>query len=92
MADREWGYPLCSDGKTIRRGKTVHGDEHSVVVPNNCPAGTRRIGVHHYHPGGSLIPSAQDIDTMRRLRLNFMCIEARKNGRRSVVCFRPKRS
>lgn len=86
MADREYGFPICKNGR-ITKGKTVKGDSHSVAVPLVCPLGSKVIAIHHSHPGGSLQLSPQDIKTMHEKGLP-VCIKAGNK----VKCWRPKKA
>lgn len=79
----EFGFTVCSNGK-ITKGPTVTGDSHSVVIPMVCPAGSKVIGLHHSHPGGSLELSKRDIRTAREKGIPFVCVRARKR----VKCYR----
>lgn len=84
--ERERGHPLCRNGRDISKGGTVTGEPHAVSVPLTCPPGTTVAGVHHSHPGGSIRPSSQDIATMRRHGLGYLCVEARGK----IKCYRPR--
>lgn len=84
----EKGYPICHDGREVKKGQTVMGSSHNVSIPlNTCPPGSRVIGVHHTHPGGSLQPSDRDISTMREKNLQYMCVGVKNR----VVCFKNRR-
>lgn len=75
--EKEKGFPICSDGKGITKGKTVTGGPHAVSVPLLCPPNLQVIGVHHSHPGGSLQLSRQDIRTAKDKNLSFVCVKAK---------------
>jgi len=73
----EEGYSLCQKGKTIVKGPTAVGDSHSVSIKLSCPKGTKVIGVHHNHPGGSLHLSEQDKRTAKEKKLRVVCVKAK---------------
>ena len=83
-ADKEYGYPLCQKGKKVTRGPQVTGESHDVSIPLKCPKGSKVVGVHHYHPGGSLQLSQQDRQTARDKGLEHVCIK----GGNKVKCYR----
>ena len=86
MKDKEWGFSICQSPKGLTKGPTVKGETHSVSVPLVCPPGSKVVGVHHHHPGGSLKLSEQDKKTARQKGLKFVCI----NSRAKRKCYRFK--
>ncbi len=90
MADNEHGHSLCERGGVITKGPTVGGDAHSVSIPLKCPKGSRVVGVHHTHPGGSLSLSEQDKKTAHDKKLSLVCVKAR--GKTKCYRFRHHKS
>ena len=87
MGDKEHGFPICKNGG-VTKGRTVTGDEHAVIVPLVCPRGSKVIGVHHSHPGGSLQLSQLDIRTAHEKRLKYVCVKAQGKTK----CYRFKKT
>jgi len=85
----ERGFSICrtSNGKLVR-GKSVSGAAHSVSIPNNCPAGSRRIGVSHTHPSGGIRLSDQDKAAARKHGMSVVCVETKERTK----CYRLRRS
>ena len=84
----EYGFTLCrSPNAKVSSGPRVKGKAHEVSIPLKCPPGSKLIGLHHLHPGGSLSLSALDKRTAKEHRLEVMCVKGR--GRTRCYRFRP---
>ena len=87
MAERECGFNVCEfpDG-SMSRGKKVCGTSYNVDVPNNCPAGSKRVAITHNHPSGDSSLSGQDKSTAERLKIQ-VCVKTQGEETR---CYRVK--
>ena len=74
---RECGFSICrtKTGK-LTRGKTHCGTKDAVIIPNDCPAGAKRIALTHNHPSGN--PNLSSVDKATAGRHNIIvCVKTR---------------
>ena len=73
----EIGYTMCraKSGRLVR-GPINEGTPTEVKIPIQCPVGTMFEGLYHTHPGGSPIPSSQDVDAALRVGAKILCVDA----------------
>jgi len=83
----ETGYTICRKGDKLIKGCESIGDSHRhISLKICCNNGGKPVGTFHTHPDGSVDPSPQDIAEMRRLGMEFMCIEVPET--REAKCYR----
>ena len=83
----ERGFTICQKDKKLFRGCESVGDSSQhVSMKICCPYGGVPVGTYHTHPRGRVEPSHQDIAEMKRLRLEYLCIEVPE--RKETRCYR----
>ncbi|KKM85448.1 hypothetical protein LCGC14_1288880 [marine sediment metagenome] len=85
MAARERGYTVCRNGG-YSKGPTIRGTETTVTIPIACPRGAKAVALFHTHPNGNPLPSSQDMKTVRRLGIPYVCVKAGSRTR----CYRAR--
>ena len=73
---RERAFLVCRGGAgELSAGPVVTGSHDHVPMPQECPLGTRAIGVCHDHPpGDSIEPSDADVRETKDAGLEFVCV------------------
>ena len=85
---REVGFTLCrATGGKLVKGPTAMGTANKVMIPLQCPPGSRFEGFFHTHPGGVTVPSAMDIKSARANGAKVTCIQ----NERGIRCYRLRR-
>lgn len=78
MPQREEAWTICrrKDG-SLTLGPRFVGSAHAVSITPTCPKGATPVGLLHTHPSGNPCPSMADIDAIRTLGLDMVCVRAR---------------
>jgi len=88
-ADYETAFTICKRNNEIVRGNGGAGGRFAVTLDIGCPDGYHPIGLWHSHPGGTTEPSKADIEEMKKLGLENLCISVPQTG--ELRCTRVKR-
>ncbi len=81
----ETGHTICQCGKKLVKGCSAVGDPDHVKIPICCPSGCHPVGILHTHPGGDIGPSDKDLAEIKRLNLDYLCIEVPEKNLRGCI-------